>query len=615
MLPWKDLKKIIAIFRGEVAPSLILLSVATGFWFGLTPGWYGIHLFLLAVALILNVHFGIFLLTAALSKAICAAAAPVMFHVGAWVQDTLSGWLTFLAGIPVIGFTDFSRYAVAAAMLVGPVVGLLLGVGLATSVTGFRKRWLSLEENSDTFTQWHNRRWVRLLDWWFVGTRTDNVREVLQRKPKYVRKKGIVLAVVLVTVSGIAVQMVQDDMARDYAARGLTKTNGAEVNLESLDLNVLGASISAQGLEATDPDKPENNRISIGELSAAISWWNLLTGKLVVTDLTLSKVAFDQPRREPGSVLPSSSIGTVSFDREAFKQVDVDIALVEGYFKNAQAVRDKLKQVSQYLPDRKLEKEVVESKPIPESYLAYLTAHSPKMATPRVIIKKMQLEHVAIPVDRFGDCSITCENMSDAPTVAGLPVAIRVKSNAFPTTLEITSHYDHTDGGATITAKLEDVDLRSLQSNLKAGNAVTFDGGTASVNVEGNATRQMIDLELRANLKDMQANAAGSVCGLDSGVAQEAFKALDKIDVTLSLVGPITQPVLVFDGAALRETLSNALVGAGKNELARQVDAVAGEELSKVGVDSGKIVQDPLKAGKSALDGLLGKPDDKSDKP
>ncbi len=37
----RPIKKWLASFRGEVSPILILLSVMFGFWFGVTPGFYG----------------------------------------------------------------------------------------------------------------------------------------------------------------------------------------------------------------------------------------------------------------------------------------------------------------------------------------------------------------------------------------------------------------------------------------------------------------------------------------------------------------------------------------------------------------------------------------------
>ena len=134
MITPRWLRKWIAIFRGEVSPVLILLSVALGFWFGLMPGWQGLHVLLLVAVLVLNVHVGIFLVFAGLGKAVCYAAAPVMFHTGALMQDALGGLLRFLSAIPIIGLTDFSRYAVAGAVVIGPVVGVLCGLALARAV-------------------------------------------------------------------------------------------------------------------------------------------------------------------------------------------------------------------------------------------------------------------------------------------------------------------------------------------------------------------------------------------------------------------------------------------------------------------------------------------------
>jgi len=131
MLLPSSIRKVVAIFRGEVSPVLILLSVLLGFWFGLTPGWYGIHVALLVLALVLNVHIGIFLLFAGFGKALCFAAAPLLYHAGQWAQGALSPLLNLLGALPVLGVTDFSRYAVAGAAVLGPVVGLVCGLLLA----------------------------------------------------------------------------------------------------------------------------------------------------------------------------------------------------------------------------------------------------------------------------------------------------------------------------------------------------------------------------------------------------------------------------------------------------------------------------------------------------
>ena len=150
----KTVKSWLSVFRGDVAPLLILLSTMTGFWFGLTPGWYGIHAAIFAIALVVNINFAIFMMFVAIGKTTCFAAAPLLYHTGAWAQRDLGGVLTWLTAFPIVGLTDVSRYSVAGALVLGPVVGLVLGTLLAVSVQRFRKTWLILEEDSETFKRW-----------------------------------------------------------------------------------------------------------------------------------------------------------------------------------------------------------------------------------------------------------------------------------------------------------------------------------------------------------------------------------------------------------------------------------------------------------------------------
>ena len=86
------IKKLLAVFRGSVAPPLILLSVMIGFWFGLMPGFSGLHTVLIVIVLVLNVNLALFLLSLGIGKAVSLAAAPVLYKVGMGVQEHLS-WL------------------------------------------------------------------------------------------------------------------------------------------------------------------------------------------------------------------------------------------------------------------------------------------------------------------------------------------------------------------------------------------------------------------------------------------------------------------------------------------------------------------------------------------
>ncbi len=600
-----SLKKFVAVFRGEVSPILILLSVALGFWFGLTPGWYGIHVALLVLALILNVHVGIFLMFAAIGKALCFAAAPVLFHVGKWAQGSLSPVLDFFAALPIVGITDFAQYSVAGSLIIGPVGGVVGGLLLARSVSAFRRAWLSFEENSDAFRKWHSNRWVRLLDRLLIGKRAKDVSAVLKRRPKIIRLAGVAVAVAVLLVSAIGLYFVQGDRLTDFAAESLTKANGAEVNLERLNLAVLSGKVVATGLQVTDPQNPTNNRIAVAKLTVDVGLLDLSRGRLLMDDILLAGVEFDHPRESAGSVTaPPPEAPAPQFDPMQFDLPMADVHKLEQYFRNVEETRGWFEKLAKWLPEGK--EAAPPSPPTPEHYLEYLTVRAPVPPTPRMIVKRAVLEDVRIPAEQIGNSTITCTNLSDAPAAAGLPVTITLESQQRNTSFKIVYRYDQPEGGAEISGTVGDVDLRELQAQLNPNNPVTFESGTATATISGAATRAMIDLRIQVQTQGMQASTAGGgLFGLDPQVTSEALRVLENVQTTLRLVGPTTEPRLVFDGPALTNEFKQALVDAGKAELARRVDDLLTDQLPGGVPKTGDVLEDPLGAAGDALGGFL----------
>ena len=606
MLLPKPIRKWIRVFRGDVAPVLIFLSTMLGFWFGLAPGWSGIHVLLLVVALILNVHIGLFVLFAGIGKALALAAAPVLYHSGVFMQDTASALLAWLGRIPILGMTDTACYAVAGSLLLGPVVGAILGLVLMVAVGRFRKTWLRLEKGSDAFRHWQQKGWIKFLDWFFIGKAAD-VREALQRRPKIVRKAGVVVAVVLAAVAGVAMYAVQGEALAGYARQSLTGVNGAEVNIERLDVSVFGGRASAEGIQATDPAKPTHNRVAVSKLTADVSVWDLLLGRLVLDDVELSGVAFDQARATPGEVVQAPAAGEEeeAFDPSKFELPAGDLATLESYVANARQVRDWIAKVRDWLPEGKEKEEAPEPAAPPERYLEYLSARAPVPPTPQVLIRRVVLDPVEIPIDEFGASRVECANVSDAPGAAGLPVTVGVESNGRASSLLITSHYERDDGQADVEASFERVDLRALQSRLQKDNPIVFEDGTASATVSGTASREQINLAIKVKTEGMRVRSAGGApLGLDPKVAEEAVKALENFETTLRLVGPTAKPRLVFDRDAIAESFRTALVDAGKAELVRRLDEELGKQLPGGVPEPGAVLEDPGKAAKDALEGL-----------
>ncbi|MHC4691575.1 MAG: hypothetical protein ACYS67_02455 [Planctomycetota bacterium] len=595
-------KKFLAIFRGGVSPVFIFLSIMLGFSFGLMPGFSGFHTIIVIIVLILNVHVGLFLLSAGIGKTICFASAPVLYHLGAWVQTYLSFLLKFLASIPVIGLTDFSKYSVASTVILGPIIGAIAGLLMARSVLSFRRMLLKLEEGSEKFKKWYSNRWVRILDRLLIGKRTKDAKSLFTAKKKYIRKPGVALAALLLIGFIIATTVIKDSTIKDYASGAMTRANGAEVSLEDLELSALKGAVSVSGIDVTDPENPNYNQLTIDKVAADTSIYNLLLGKVVMEEVRVSDVKFNQERSTPGTVDQTTTKEEPAvFDPCNFKVDPTDLAKLETYVKDAKALKEKLSKLRKWLPKKEAEKEATQPKQVPQKYLDYLRAQAVMPATTRILAKNVILDNVQIPSPTFGNSKILLTNVSDSPRAAKLPVTFDLKSLDTSASIKVTIDYGSKDKIPKLTGTFGGFDMAKMQSSLSENAGLVFTSGTASGQFNGFATNEVVDLTADIAISNLQAKGQGKgVLGLGSETTSEAFGALKDLKTTIRIVGPVTEPQLVFDVKGLTDELKKALVEAGKERLIKEIDGKLGEKIDK---ELGDKVPDELK-------GTLKKPTD-----
>jgi uncharacterized protein (TIGR03546 family) len=600
----KPIRKIIAVFRGQVSPVFIFFSVLLGFWFGLIPGWSGLHTVLVILVLVLNIHLGLFLLSAGLGKTLCLAGAPVLFHVGAWVHDYLSGLLDLLASIPVIGITDFDRYSVAGALVIGPVIGGVAGLLLARSVISFRRMLLKLEEGSEQFKKWYSNRWVRILDRVLIGKRTKEAKALFTAKTKIIRMPGVVVAVLVLAVSIFAAILLKNEATRDYVVAKMTQANGAEVNVDRLAISALAGAFSASGVEVTDPEDPRKNQVSVGNVAADISLYDLLLGRLVMEQVEVVDVDFGTDRAAPGKVVEKDAEQRPAvFDPCDFALGTGDISKLETYLKDAKAVKAWLQKVSKWLPEGRDKESEGDPEEMPQEYLGYLEARAATPASPRILAEKVLLDKVQIPSQLFSSSKISLENISDSVRAAGLPVKAAVKSYDTPVVLAITFDYA-AENGPQVSGSFDGVDLGKMQSDISNNSGLAFAKGTASGQFDGLITRDAVDLTVDLTIRDMQATAQGDgILGLGSKTTSEALEVLENLHTKIRIVGPVSEPRLVFDARGLQKEFKSALVKAGKARLAEEIDKQVEKQLGDEVPDE---VGDVLKKPGDLIEGIGG---------
>ncbi|MCH8964186.1 MAG: hypothetical protein IIB58_04430 [Planctomycetes bacterium] len=451
---------------------------------------------------------------------------------------------------------------------------------------------------------------------WVIARYREANQNLRTQFGKIIRRAGVAMALLVFVGAGVGAKFfLTDEMLTARAAESLTHLNGAQVDIERLSLKPFSGKITATGVQVTDPENPQNNRVSIDEFQAQASLYSLLLGKVVIENLEISALKFDQPRDQPGEVLPGAKKEvepSEPFNWGQFDLPDMDAQQLDAYFKNAQKIKETLAKIEPYLPDPKA-KEASEPTTVPEHYLEYLTARAPTAPSPRFVARRIVLDHVELPFDKLADSKIECHNLSDAPGAAAMPVTVKITSNSSADWMQIVSHYEAPEKGAHITAEFNDIDLADLQKDLSSKNPVAFTGGTASAKIDGRLGRDMIDLGISVNTKNMTIESAGGgALGLDPQITGEALKVLEDIDTTLRLVGPLAAPKLVFDVPALRKEFRAALLKAGKDQLAGRLGDLIGDKLPIGGEIPTDL--DPASIG-DAIGGLLGndKSTDKDD--
>jgi len=159
-------------------------------------------------------------------------------------------------------------------------------------------------------------------------------------------------------------------------------------------------------------------------------------------------------------------------------------------------------------------------------------------------------------------------------------------------------------GTPKVTGTFEGFDLGKVQSSLGQEAGIAFQSGSASGTFTGRLTKELVDLTISINIKDLKATGQGDgVLGLGAKETSEVMEVLNELGTTIRVVGPITEPRLVFDTKGLTEEFKNALVKAGKERLQKEVDSKIQEEIGdKVPEELKKPAEDLLKG----LGGLLG---------
>ncbi|MGM0525128.1 MAG: TIGR03545 family protein [Pseudomonadota bacterium] len=121
-------------------------------------------------------------------------------------------------------------------------------------------------------------------------------------KRSIIRWPGLAAFGIIIGLLVIISWLFLDSILKVSMEYGLGRLNGAEVNIEKVEHRWSPLTLTAHGVEATDPAKPTHNQVQLARLSADVSAAQLLLGRIHIEQLDVLGVRVDQERSSEGDV-------------------------------------------------------------------------------------------------------------------------------------------------------------------------------------------------------------------------------------------------------------------------------------------------------------------------
>ena len=595
----KIIRNLAKLLRGGASPGQIMLSAVLGVLLGMIPGINLTLLLGVLVFLVFNANFGLVFLTYAIGKGICLLLAPVTFRIGhALIHDIgLEGLFRAAADTPVIALMDLHVYCLVGGLAAGAVLGVAIGWAAVRAVLALRRAFLEAQKRTDKVDKVGQNRAVKLFMRVVFGKQKVAAADGLAEKFPLLRKWGIGLAAIVAVIAVAGELLLAPVIAKSLVVKGLQAAAGAEANVASMKLSVFGGRLEMLNVEVTDADKPTHNMIQIEKLEGDISVRDLLRKRFVIDKLEVSAAAMGTQRQSPGKVYaeapappseePQDALSSWLEKTEDIRKYKRYLEKVKDYLDRRRAERERLEQ-AQTPEQRQREQEYMASMAKRRGYLK-LSAQEILTKHPAWIVRELTVDRITVS-GGTKTYRLDSRELSSAPELNPNPMKIEV-TEAGGMAARVSFDFATVDGLHQVEARVPEVSVgEGLKLSPKAPLDVT--AGKADVEANGTFSAQSLHLPVSLDLKELHAKCreGKQVLGMDARTADEVFSSLNGLKITALLEGTVSSPSLKIDEQQVLASMKDALVRAGKAELANRVDKALGEARDRAKQELEKVI-------------------------
>lgn len=597
----KIVRKIGKILRGGAGRKEIFLGTLCGVLIGFNPSVSFTLTLAILITLILNANFSFVILGAALGKVLCLILSPLLFHTGYFIIHNMGMEDLFrsLCNAPVTALMDLNIYAMIGSLPYALVVGIAVGSALGSAIIRIRKKMLEADQHviiGKTFGNKVSRLLLRLA----FGKSKLSLDDEIPKKAPLFRKSGIILVASVVVIGLLLEFLLLDIVVKKGIQSSISSTTGAEVNIEKAHFSMAGGKLEIENLQITDPDKPTHNLIQLESLTVDTSVQDLLRRSYVIDHMAGHTLKKDVLRDRPGKVYIKTEKEKVASEAEAAeegKSLDEYLAKAEDWKKYAEKARDYLEKRKENIKAAKSGKQPKASKEAAMAdarQLGYLKAAADLVADrPAWTVRKLEI-HDAELGEKRPACLISGRELSSHPELNGKPAIIDITPEGATTPeAKLVLRFDDPEARHGLSADIRDINLGGM---VETSDSFPIDirEGTADIRTDGTFSTDALQLPFVITVHDLKANVeeGETVMGMDAETATEIFSSIQQLDIEGVLSGALESPRVEIDYDKLSANIKEALVAAGKKELAKRANAEmdkakaelekkAGEELDK----------------------------------
>ena len=580
--PVKMIRKIGKLLRGGAGRKEILMGTLCGVFIAFNPGASLILLLAWIITLLLNANFGFVMLGLSIGKPLSLLLAKASFSTGFFIihKIGIEGLFRTLSNAPVTALMKLDVYAMVGGLPFALLIGIGLGTLFASMVMKARARMLKIGQHEKVSKTLGNK-FSRFLLWLAFGKNKLKPEDEEPIKTPLFRKAGLITVSIVLAISLLVEFFLLDFTLKKGLEKSISAITGAQVDIEDAHLSIARGDLEINGLQIADPDKLTHNLVQIDSLNAQLSVKDLLAKRFTIDLLSGSTVKRDILRKSPASLITKKK-------KKKKKASDSKLGkALTDYFSKAETIEKYGEKVYEYLKERS-EKEVTKAEKekarLEAERIGYLKASADLMAThPAVLIHRIEILDVHIG-NSYPAQALIGEEFCSNPRLNGKATALALApyENGLiqqeKAIVNIGLRFDMPDTPHEVAVNLDHVDF-GKQLETSDSFPINFEQGKVDISTDGTFTLTAMNLPFTLLVHGLQAHVdeGGTIMGMDSKTAGEVFESLEELSIEGSLIGPLYAPRVSIDTEKLTASIKNALIKAGKTQLANRATAAMDE--------------------------------------